>query len=582
MPHLSQIVSKIYAGTLGSANASTRILGVDGSNQLKIYSIAEVGSVPSSYPVLDTVAVVGSTSIPVGWQSIRTAGYYAAGDGGGALYKRVGGAPSHGLYIQSSDGAYWEHADTEIWIRSTGAKGDGSTDDTTNIQKAFNKGGVINFTPGTYKVTGTLNYISATTRVRGAGISSTSLVFQNGSSNCLVCDALNSCSLENIKLTGTSKTGGAFLVVTGGAYLFYANRIYYNNGWNGLDFNKINSALVENSACGGGMGGDWAIRFTGDSGFKSDVLTLRSIGLANAGGPSTFAGILWDSYAHTLELEDFRIVRCGYGILTQRTTGSDSNATPSFLNATKLEIDFPTKEAILLNYMNDAWINNLYASGGGTSTEVGVNIGAACSSIRIHNGRISGAGKHGVLVAGINTILNGLRIYANGQAASNTYSGVYVDTTATDVVLSASDIGRTSSETQKWGLEIAAGAQRYTYQNCIINGNQVGAISPQTDLIYNAGGTFRHVFKSESSTHLHVGGSANAAVEYLRIAGANAGGNPTILAEGASSNLDIAITPKGSGVLRFGTWTADEDAAVNGYITVKSSDGTSRKIATIA
>jgi len=38
------------------------------------------------------------------------------------------------------------------------------------------------------------------------------------------------------------------------------------------------------SACGGSMTGDYAIRFTGSSGFKSDVLTLRSVGIANSGG----------------------------------------------------------------------------------------------------------------------------------------------------------------------------------------------------------------------------------------------------------------------------------------------------------
>lgn len=59
-------------------------------------------------------------------------------------------------------------------------------------------------------------------------------------------------------------------------------------------------------------------------------------------------------------------------------------------------------------------------------------------------------------------------------------------------------------------------------------------------------------------------------------------GAPYLAAEGASANIDIPITPKGTGVVRFGTWTSNADAAVNGYITIKDAAGNTRKLATIA
>lgn len=463
--------------------------------------------------------------------------------------------------------------------QAVGAAGDGSTDDYSALQKALDKEQDVILGPGAYRVaSGTLQYRVAGQRILGSGISDCSLVFANGTSDGLTCNALNSCSIEDIKLTGSGKTGGNLLTVTGGAYLFAARRIYWNAAYNGLDFNEVNSALVEASACGGSMTGDYAIRFTGSSGFKSDVLTLRSVGLANSGGASTFAGILWDSYAHTLELDDVRIVRTGYGILTQRSTGSDSLATPSFLNVTKLEIDFPTKEAIRLNYMADAWITNLYASGGGTSTESGVYIADGCTSIRMMNGRISGMSKHGIHANGQGLLISGQRIYSNSQAGSATYSGIYMDTTATDMAVTGCDIGKSTGELQKYGVEMAAGASRYTYGVNIINGNVTGQIAPQTDLVYNAGGTYRHVFKNDAGTHLQVGGSAATPVNYARIAGANAGGNPTILAEGASTDIDLAFTPKGTGTMRFGTYTAGAATDSTGYITVKDSGGTTRKL----
>jgi len=55
-------------------------------------------------PLLD----VPLTQISVGVQSLRTSGYSAAGDGGGALYRRVAAEPTHPAKVQSADGGWWE------------------------------------------------------------------------------------------------------------------------------------------------------------------------------------------------------------------------------------------------------------------------------------------------------------------------------------------------------------------------------------------------------------------------------------------------------------------------------------------
>jgi hypothetical protein len=62
----------------------------------------------------------------------------------------------------------------------------------------------------------------------------------------------------------------------------------------------------------------------------------------------------------------------------------------------------------------------------------------------------------------------------------------------------------------------------------------------------------------------------------------SASGRVNITARGSSTNIDIQVSPKGGGVLRYGSWTSNADAAINGYILVKSDDGVVRKIATIA
>lgn len=51
---------------------------------------------------------VNALSIPAPVMFFRTSGHYAAGDGGGAGYKRAPAEPDHPFWKQSADGAYWE------------------------------------------------------------------------------------------------------------------------------------------------------------------------------------------------------------------------------------------------------------------------------------------------------------------------------------------------------------------------------------------------------------------------------------------------------------------------------------------
>lgn len=74
----------------------------------------------------------------------------------------------------------------------------------------------------------------------------------------------------------------------------------------------------------------------------------------------------------------------------------------------------------------------------------------------------------------------------------------------------------------------------------------------------------------------------NNRTNYFQFYGGNTGQSPTIYAWGSDTNIDLNLTPKGTGNVRFGTLTASADAAITGYITIKDSGGTVRKLAVIA
>lgn len=77
-------------------------------------------------PIYASTEGVEGLEIPEGLSAIRTNGYADPGDGGGALFVRVGAEPGHAGKVQSDDGAWWEIAEPVVTPRMIGwSTGDG-------------------------------------------------------------------------------------------------------------------------------------------------------------------------------------------------------------------------------------------------------------------------------------------------------------------------------------------------------------------------------------------------------------------------------------------------------------------------
>jgi hypothetical protein len=92
--------------------------------------------------------------------------------------------------------------------------------------------------------------------------------------------------------------------------------------------------------------------------------------------------------------------------------------------------------------------------------------------------------------------------------------------------------------------------------------------------------------KGTGGFSFRTGTGANRAVEItdvassvnrLQLRGAIAGSAPTVFVDGSDTNIDLALTPKGTGNVRFGTYTGTI-LTPTGYIEVKTSDGTVRRL----
>jgi hypothetical protein len=83
-----------------------------------------------------------------------------------------------------------------------------------------------------------------------------------------------------------------------------------------------------------------------------------------------------------------------------------------------------------------------------------------------------------------------------------------------------------------------------------------------------------------NSDQLRVTHTANP-VNYAQITGNIAGYAPVFSVAGSDTNIDLTLTPKGTGNVRFGTYTGTA-LSIAGYIEIKDAGGTIRKLAVVA
>lgn len=72
-------------------------------------------------------------------------------------------------------------------------------------------------------------------------------------------------------------------------------------------------------------------------------------------------------------------------------------------------------------------------------------------------------------------------------------------------------------------------------------------------------------------------GGTTTSVNFARITGAATTAAPTLSAQGSDANINLKLTPKGTGTLQFGTYTATV-LSPTGFITITDAGGTSRRL----
>jgi len=142
----------------------------------------------------------------------------------------------------------------------------------------------------------------------------------------------------------------------------------------------------------------------------------------------------------------------------------------------------------------------------------------------------------------------------------------------------------TAGGTAQFLITHTASAVNYLQVTGAATGSYVNFSAQGSDanvgIFYGVKGSFSHDFNTGGGLQFRIAHAASA-VNYLLVTGAATGNAATMSAQGSDTNIDLALTPKGTGNVRFGTRTANADAAITGYLEIKDSGGTLRKLAII-
>jgi hypothetical protein len=134
-------------------------------------------------------------------------------------------------------------------------------------------------------------------------------------------------------------------------------------------------------------------------------------------------------------------------------------------------------------------------------------------------------------------------------------------------------------------IGVTSGVNRLEATNAATgSGAILSTVGSDTNIqqIFLSKGTGVHYFKHANGAPSAQIISNGSAVNFYQINPAATGVYPNLSSAGSDANIDVGLTPKGSGLVRYGAHSAIAAETVTGYITIKDSGGTERKLAVVS
>lgn len=179
------------------------------------------------------------------------------------------------------------------------------------------------------------------------------------------------------------------------------------------------------------------------------------------------------------------------------------------------------------------------------------------------------------LAGGASGVTNGVYVRAGGSTTNN---ALYIQSKGTSSISFFTNWVTSAAEQLR--VSHTASAVNYVQVTGGATGNRptISAQGSDTNIGVNfqTKGSGQHVFYTNAGSAISFV-TGNGGANYAQINGAAAGSSPALLISGSDTNIDLSLTPKGTGLVRFGTYVAGALTAT-GYINIKAADGTTYKV----
>lgn len=445
-------------------------------------ALSAIGAIASMWA---SRAVAMAANIPAPVSYIRTHGYAAAGDGGGAVYKRVATpAVPKAWHFQSGDGAWWELAEKRVTPEMFGAFANDGVDHSQQLMEALGFTETLHLGPGKY--IGSISIIG-TKKIVGRGREATTLSSPRNNDNVITFLSGSGVLIDGLSITREVPATGSAIGIDARRTvgLSTIRNVLVSGHYEGVALGCTDVSVFEASIVQDNFGD--GVLFTNEliagpaQWYCRDILSQRNGGhgffVKSAAGQGTVSvGKLTSCYTYG---------NGGYGFCAQGVSSINGVASIRLSDcffgadgAGEIYLDtFGDTHEISGTYLE---LSGASGTGPGLGTPAtnagqGITITANNYGVQIIGCTVIKMAYSGIYSAAKDTVVSGCVLYNNGVAgvAGQRY-GIHIDTTGGGVIV-GNRAGQINTTTvQEYGL--FCGSADLLVSANDLRGNAAGAI----------------------------------------------------------------------------------------------------------
>jgi Pectate lyase superfamily protein len=351
-----------------------------------------------------------------------------------------------------------------VSVLDFGAKGDGTTDDTTAIQAALSSGNNIYFPQGTYVISRALIPVSNQT-ISGAGMNFTIIKQTSASANAFTLNNLLWVTIENLNIicsAGTPTNDGIYYTL---GQNHFVNSVLISSFRNGLHFTSANGILLTNVTSVSNSQNGFKLDSSGTATIGVNFLNCNAYRNTNDG--ILIVGLVTGCTFNTINLA----LNTSNGI----EFVVDGTGVPSDFFCNQIISDSNSVSGYVINSgVNQCYFNNCWSSNRGT----GHNFYCLGTEIQIVGGFFYNCNGNGIDLLGTFNSVIGANIHNAGINAANTYDGIYANAgfpTITGCTIYSGNSG--AADKTRYGINLGA-----SVTNGTVTGNNVQGVFNTTKI----------------------------------------------------------------------------------------------------